>query len=134
MRRYYLSPWFVRVSLALVVGLTDCSKDNPQPSAIPSDFIEYVNRFVAEGKTRNVNVDIRSLKIEYVSQLILNGNHYCGQSVAGSTPLVQITNSAGCWTDQTDLNKEILLFHELGMHCLKEFILTSSMATDRGQA
>jgi hypothetical protein len=119
MKLYNSITWISRVSLVVIVLLLGCSKDNPQPTGTSADFTEYINRFVAEGKARNVSVDISNLIVEYIDQVTISGSPYCGQSLPGSVPHVQITKSAGCWSNQTDVNKEILIFHELGHALLK---------------
>jgi hypothetical protein len=81
---------------------------------VNDEFKVYVWRFIAEGKARNVSVDVSKLVVEFVSQVSISGSPYCGQALSTNPPHVQITQSAGCWTNQTDVNKEILIFHELG--------------------
>ncbi len=69
MRREKSITWVSRISIVVIVLLLGCSKDNPQPVAIPGDFSEYINRFATEGKARNVAVDISKLTIEFVKQV-----------------------------------------------------------------
>ena len=80
-------------------------------------FRPYVQRFVEEAEARGVRVDVRNLTIEFVSEINRGGRAYCGYALNFGTanpPHVEISLQDGCWNGQKDLNKEILLFHELG--------------------
>ncbi len=86
--------------------------DEPKPITGPiaiSDFQIYVDRFVTEAAMRGVKIDISGLNVIYSDTL----KYYCGYGNP-STRTVQISNRPGCWLQQTDLNKEILMFHEMG--------------------
>jgi hypothetical protein len=112
--RYSALPLFL--FLLLILTPVACKKDADSiPLAnVQDDFKMYVNRFVAEANARNVPVDISKLIVEFTPQITLAGAPYCGQALSSNPPHVQITNSTGCWTNQSDTNKEILIFHELG--------------------
>ncbi len=86
-----------------------CSKDDD--TVIPLEFSDYVKRFVAEGKTRGTTVSTHDLSVTFVSESDLPS--YCGQGLV-DPPRVQIKNSDNCWNKRSDMDKEILLFHELG--------------------
>jgi hypothetical protein len=114
MSRKNLQAFASRIFIAFIFLALSCTKDNPKPSTVPAEFTEYVNRFISEGKARGVSISSDGLTIEYVSQILINGVSYCAQSLPGTPPHVQVLQSTGCWTNRTDADKEILLFHELG--------------------
>lgn len=109
--------------IALVLLLTTCKEKDNAPSLpqVNDQFKEYVLRFISEAKARNVQVDVSNLKIESVMQAIaMNGVNYCGYTFSTlPSPSVQIALTSYCWNDQTDLNREILIFHELGHALLR---------------
>jgi len=86
-----------------------CSKDDD--ASIPSEFSGYVKRFVAEGQARGTATNTHDLSVTFVSESDLPG--YCGQGLV-DPPRVQIKNSDNCWNKRSDMDKETLLFHELG--------------------
>lgn len=96
--------------LVLLLIFSTCNKkENPQPSLVGSDFRVYVDRFKSEAASRGFKIDDNQLSVAYSDTL----NYYCGYGIY-STKQVVIGSRASCWQNQTDLNKEILLFHELG--------------------
>ena len=103
------------VFISLLYLLTTCTDETkpmstPTPGTIASsDFQIYVDRFVSEAAKRSIKIDISRLNVVYSDTL----KFYCGYGVS-STQTVQISNRPGCWSEQTDFNKEILLFHEMG--------------------
>jgi hypothetical protein len=78
---------------------------------IPSDFSIYVRRFEDEGHARSAAFSISNLTVLFVDEATLP--MYCGYGTS-DPPKVQIKKSGNCWYDRSDLDKEILLFHELG--------------------
>lgn len=110
--------------IAFALLLTTCKEKDNAPSLpqVNDQFKEYVLRFISEAKARNVEVDVSTLKIESVTQTIAYGGvNYCGFTYTSlpAAPSVQIAMTSYCWNDQTDLNKEILIFHELGHALLR---------------
>jgi predicted DNA binding CopG/RHH family protein len=104
-----------------LVSVTSCKKDTEPAvqdlSGVEEQFKQYVLRFVAEAKARNITVDISRLNIKSVSQRIsVNGVSYCGYTFSALPADVNIQIAAinGCWSDLSDASKEILIFHELG--------------------
>jgi len=98
--------WWLAFIILLVIG---CDKSE-DPSA-ESLFTMYINRFVEEGKLRNINVDASNLSVTLVDPSEIPP--YCGYGDR-NPPRVRIANSDQCWTKTTDVQKEILLFHEMG--------------------
>src|SRR5947207_388624 len=108
-----------KAAVIMVVAVTSCKKDAEvvaDLSGVEDQFKEYVVRFAAEAKARNVSVDLSKLKIVAVSQsVVVSGVSYCGYTYSALPADVNIQIAAvdGCWTNQSDANKEILIFHEL---------------------
>ncbi len=80
-----------------------CKKEDQ--SVIDPAFQEYVDRFVTEADLRNVKIDISKLKVTYGDTL----KYYCGYGLTNDVVI-----RSYCWENSSDINKEILLFHELG--------------------
>lgn len=102
---------FLQFSFLSLFLLITCNKETDFPKIDPS-FQEYVDRFAAEGSSRGVNLNLQSLIVTYSDTLL----SYCGYGIPNA---VSISRRANCWQNQTDANKEILFFHELGHAILK---------------
>lgn len=90
-------------------------KERPKPQPIiESDFKIYVDRFISEAASRGYKIDDTQLSVTYSDTL----NGYCGYGFY-NIEQVLISSQAGCWQNQSDMNKEILMFHELGHTLLK---------------
>lgn len=96
-----------RINLLILVAclllIISCKKEDQ--SIIEADFQEYVDRFVSEADSRNIKINISKLKVSFSDTLKYN----CGYG----TPNDVVINLS-CWESYTDLQKELLLFHELG--------------------
>jgi hypothetical protein len=109
-----------KAAVIMVVAVTSCKKDAdvvPDLSGVEDQFKEYVVRFAAEAKARNISVNLTKLNIKAVSQRIsVGGTSYCGYTFSAlpADVNIQIADLSGCWSDIADTNKEILIFHELG--------------------
>jgi hypothetical protein len=95
--------------IILLLVLSMCSKENNTPAVIAPDFKTYVDRFASEGTSRGVNVDVSKLTVSYSDTLM----YYCGWGDYKSKTVL-ISSRDDCWKNLSDLNKEILLFHEIG--------------------
>jgi hypothetical protein len=73
----------------------------------------YVDRFVAEAQLRGVVLDVSGLTVRFVDQLVLtNKGFQFGYCEDGTVTIVKPYFLA-----QLDVNREVVLFHELG-HCV----------------
>jgi hypothetical protein len=91
-----------------LLTLNSCKKEEQSfkdLSGVEPDFKEYVDRFVSEADLRNVIIDFSKLKVRYSDTL----KHYCGYGMPNDVVI-----SRSCWEYYEDVQKEILLFHELG--------------------
>lgn len=94
--------------LIITFILIGCKKDDvPVPAEIQDDFKIYVDRFISEGSKRGVKVDLSGYKVSYGDTL----KYYCGYAFYDKK---QVIIRYDCWQGLTDLDKEILMFHELG--------------------
>ncbi len=116
-------------SLFLLLGFSasllimGCAKENNENLVIEDLFIDealapYFERFVAEGASRGQEIDLVAKQIEGflvdIEEADVAGQ--CSYS-ASSTRKVNIDRTY--WNSATDLEKEFLIFHELG-HCYLE--------------
>ena len=104
-----------RLAAFILVAALACEEEELRK--YPDDFRALVDLFVEEGAKRGVDVNVKSLEVKFVTETDPPG--FCGYATLTSpdSPKVQIKQDDACWTMQTEANKEILFFHELG-HCL----------------
>ena len=118
-----------------IIGLISCNRDSPElspegiyPPSIEPPFIEYVARFLEEAEKRGLNGNdemveaIQSLTIAFDANL----DFYCGWadwSEDSDQVIISIGIQPRCWSESSDTDKEILIFHELGYGLLQRFHL-----------
>lgn len=91
--------------------LVACHKDDPKPMVnIPAEFKPYIDRFLAEGKKRNQIIDLseKGFKIEFADLTSIRAAGLANQN----TMTIQIDNQY--WGHTEELEKEKLIFHEMG--------------------
>jgi hypothetical protein len=97
--------------VAILIFIFNACKQNIDPAPIPvevqDDFKIYVDRFISEGALRGKKVDLSGYKVSYGDTL----KYYCGY---GFYDKKQVIIRADCWKVLKELDKEILMFHELG--------------------
>lgn len=101
-----------------------------EPEVDPA-FAGLIQKFVDEGAQRGVNLstsDLEALLVNEFSQQV-GGGGFCGYGwwtyPGRGNPRMEIRETGPCWTDRTDLEKENLVFHELG-HSLLERLHTNA--------
>lgn len=102
---------FILLSIILLIW-TGC-RENPQKEIIiPSEFQEYVDRFIAEGAVRGYEIDFSDtgLLIEFRDAVDTESGGVCFLG----RHHIQIEKFY--WDNANDLEKEGVIFHELG-HC-----------------
>ena len=101
-----------RLNLLMIVTCllfsNSCEKEDQ--TVIEPDFQEYIDRFVTEAELRNIKIDISKLKVSYGDTL----KHYCGYGMPNDVVI-----NSNCWENYAEVQKEILLFHELGHGLLR---------------
>ena len=101
--------------LLIVLVVSSCAKDEEPQFLIDVPLQEYFDRFKAEAALRGVEIDFAALKISGDIRLIGTQNviGQCGHTE--EEPNVVIVDKF-YWDSATDLDREFLIFHELG-HC-----------------
>jgi hypothetical protein len=101
----------------LIIFMSGCSSQEEPEMVyeVPEEFQAFVETFVEEAALRGFNYQITNLILWYDDDL---GIKYCGQcnsnSMDQNIQKIILINSNKCWLN--DLQKEALIFHELG-HC-----------------
>ncbi|HWA32812.1 MAG TPA: hypothetical protein VG737_01715 [Cyclobacteriaceae bacterium] len=117
---------FGRILILAVLCATSCNNEKNVESVldlsqVEDPFKDYVTRFVNEARARHVAINTTNLKIQSVADLItMENSKHCAYTFSVTPdPLIQVATTAGCWASQSDTNKELLIFHELGHALLK---------------
>jgi len=111
-------PSAVLLILIILFSGTSCQKDETVDNLlfIDSSLQEYFDRFVVEGALRNVTVDYDSSRVSGYIRLITAQN-VIGQCAHDETKPNTVIIDRVYWNTATDLEKEFVVFHELG-HCV----------------
>ncbi|HEY3384997.1 MAG TPA: hypothetical protein VGK46_00725 [Saprospiraceae bacterium] len=102
--------------LLLLAVIGSCAKDEDEPQfLIDEPLQEYFDRFKAEAALRGKEIDFKALMISGDIRLIGTQNviGQCGHTE--EEPNVVIVDKF-YWDSASDLDREFLIFHELG-HC-----------------
>jgi hypothetical protein len=108
-----LYKWSLLLILVAVIG--SCAKDEEPEFLIDAPLQEYFDRFKAEAALRGVEIDFALMMISGDIRLIGTQNviGQCGHTE--EEPNVVIVDKF-YWDSASDLDREFLIFHELG-HC-----------------
>lgn len=104
----------------IIIG---CEKENSENLIIEELYIEaqlapYFERFVTEGANRGVVIDLEAKRIEgYLVNIEETG--VAGQCSYSPTSSHKVSIDIDYWNSASDLEKEFVIFHELG-HCYLE--------------
>ena len=102
------------IGLLSLVFAISCSKEETVPS-IDADLVPFFEKFVNEGSTRGVIVDFEAAGVG--GQLIdISEQGVVGKCLKYSNGTRVVTIEVMTWNGYSDLEKEFLIFHELG-HC-----------------
>ena len=107
-----------KILIACIILSLGCKKNENLNFAynVPAEFEPYIQKFIAEAKTRGESISIDNLIIKYDSTLSLQ---YCATSNVTSKrndiQRIILFNTHKCWQNSDQL--ECLIFHELG-HCI----------------
>ena len=104
------------LSLFLLTASISCHKDETIDLFVDSSLQEYFDRFAAEGALRNVTVDFEASRVSGYIRLIRTPN-VIGQCAHDDTKPNTVIIDWTYWMSADDLEKEFLVFHELG-HCV----------------
>ncbi len=111
----------MRITLTTIACLLifGCTKDNNQvlEESVDQEFVVYFERFAEEAKFRDYIFDWEKELIS--ARLISINDDAVGQCLTFNNGSNQINIDISYWNKSTDLEREFLVFHELG-HCLLE--------------
>lgn len=97
-------------------GLSACEKDQVEPSKVDDALLPYFERFIVEAGERGLDfsVEMEELEADIISidqDGVLGQCHFSEQA----PNIVEVDNQF--WNRATDMEKEYVVFHELG-HCV----------------
>lgn len=101
--------------LMIVPLFITCTKDDNGVLFVDEELVPYFDRFIAEGASRGVTVDLVEAEIEgrikdFLDVTVLG---HCQQE---PNEPKQIVVDSEYWNEATELEREFVVFHELG-HC-----------------
>ena len=102
--------------IIVILSAGSCRKDESVELFIDSSLQEYFDRFAEEGALRNVVVDYEAARVSGFIRLITSPN-VIGQCAHDPNEPGTVIVDRTYWNVATDLEKEFLVFHELG-HCV----------------
>lgn len=104
------------ITLLLIVGIIIMSCNKDQNNEIESELLTYFDSFELEAEARNLSIDIDNIDINgYVEDIEERGT--LGQCKSYSDGSHTVVFDENYWDRITDLQREYLVFHELG-HCI----------------
>jgi len=118
----YKIPIFLCLLLP-IMHLLSCEKEETYNLVVEELHIDealqpYFERFVVEGNLRGQTIDLVAKRIEgYI--ITISEDHVIGQCSHGNSATRTINIDSSFWRQASDLEKEFVVFHELG-HCYLE--------------
>ena len=92
-----------------------CTKEEPASTYLDPAIQSYFDEFAAQGLLRGVVIDYHTSGVEGIFDDLGDGvNGQCQHRSRGSDRVVVDRNY---WNQSTDIEREFLIFHELG-HCI----------------
>lgn len=107
-------PALLGLGIIALCGIS-CHKDDIPDLFVDNSLQVYFDRFVAEGALRNVIVDYKTAGVSGYIKAI-SSPHVIGQCVHDKNIPNTVIIDRSYWENGSDLEKEFLVFHELG-HC-----------------
>ena len=107
----------IRISFLSIISLVfvlSCSKED-FVAPIDADLLEYFERFKVEGEKRGIVVDYEAAGIEGHIENI-SGKGVTGKCIKYSNGDKEVKIDGYYWKQYRNMEKEFLIFHELG-HC-----------------
>lgn len=107
---------FIWLFISLVSGLLSCGTDDIQHAEVEADLVPYFESFTSEAQSRGMSIDVMdsSLVASLSTSLPLT---VVGQCQHNSALPDEIKISKASWLSFTHLEREYVIFHELG-HCI----------------
>ena len=101
--------------LFILFSGVSCIKDESVDLFVDSSLQEYFDRFAVEGELRGFVIDFEALRISGYIRLIAAPN-VIGECAHNEDKPNEVIIDRTYWMGANDLEKEFLVFHELG-HC-----------------
>jgi hypothetical protein len=105
--------YLLKIIILLALATSSCGKVR-HSNLRALEFVTYLQKFESEAIKRNKHLEINELVIEIVKDLPDSAIGLC--EVGGNEP-AKISLKRSYWDTASDLDKEQLIFHELG-HCV----------------
>ena len=107
MKQYYI------IFFILTLGLFSCNKEK-----IDTPLQIYVDNFFIEAEKRGIQLSRKKLEVVFNDDLSSCGIGYSDFNEKGKRR-VEINMNSFCWQEKSTIQKELLMFHELG-HAILE--------------
>jgi len=103
--------------LFLMTAALSCNEDEGDPDY--PDLTNYLDRFEQEAAKLGYDFDLSKIQVAYVDEIKVNNRTYCGFGYSNYDGVglrrIEISKSSTCnWADKTDIERENLVFHEIG--------------------
>lgn len=112
--------------LGLIFMTIGCSKEDVLET--DAELIPYFDMFAEEAALRGITVDYEAANIEGLMQQVAQPN-VLGQCFRNEEKPRKVIVDIGYWNNATELDKQFLIFHELG-HCFLDRSHDDSVDTD----
>jgi len=114
---------FILLGFSTSLLIMSCAKENSENLAIEAlniddELAPYFERFVAEGTIRGQEIDLAAKLIEGFI-IDIEAEDVVGQCSHSASTTKKVNIDRTYWNSATDLEKEFVVFHELG-HCYLE--------------
>ncbi len=108
---------------SLLIFLISCQNDEENFSGIIDEELRpYIEDFISEAALRGKSLDINNVQATLVDEFTLtNDQNFCGYAAwnGNNTGQIEIKMTESCWLARTEIERENLMFHELG-HAMLE--------------
>jgi len=105
---------FYIIMTTSIFYITACS-DDPE-IVIDTEIQPYLDSFLIEGEARGIEIDLSDLHLSaYISET--SSDEIIGQCLHFGEEHKEIVIARAFWDDASDIEKEFIVFHELG-HCI----------------
>ncbi len=121
--------------IAFVSMCISCSEQERE-SIVDDELIGYINSFVEEGAKRGVDVSIEGLEAYLLTEFSEDKEDtVCGWATLDNSEYqrIEILLSQNCWGERSDLEKENLMYHELGHALLNRRHLNGTLPNQATQ-
>lgn len=109
----------IQYTIIILLLFLSCNKELVSDNNIDEGLRPYIESFIEEAKQRGVELNIEELTAAMVDQISIGSDqNYCGYGwffYQGTLrKRIEIKNSDNCWQSRTEIERENLVYHELG--------------------